>query len=102
MNQIGIINLEWIGDMNIAYQCIFSAMKIRKSNLKSDNLKIAESLRYHLRKIHQLRNELQVARFVLLVICGGKFTLIWTILEKWKKMGIGCSQLVNYSFLRKK
>ena len=53
-------------------------------------------------KNHQLRNELQVARFVLLVICGGKFTLIWTILEKWKKMGIGCSQLVNYSFLRKK
>ena len=48
------------------------------------------------------RNELQVARFVLLVICGGEFTLIWTILEKWKKMGIGCSQLVNYSFLRKK
>lgn len=76
MNQIGIINLEWIGDMNIAYQCIFPAMKIRKSNLKSDNVKIAESLRYHRRKIHQLRNELYVARFVLLVICGGEFTLI--------------------------
>lgn len=65
LHQIGIISLEWKNDLNIAYQCIITALKIRKSKLDPDHLAIAESL-HHLGKIHHMRNELQMSKIVLL------------------------------------